>query len=321
MDYRARNELRINSFKGVQNLPLYVAMREGYFAERGLEVELTFTTGSAVQLAGLARGGYHLIQTAPDNVINVDTQPIAFGLDPASAPHVVMILGGSIGPLNVYARPGVTDIHNLRGTTLGVDNPTSGFAIVLRDLLERHGLVLDRDYSFVVSGSTHARCEALLAGTIAATILYSPFDLRAAGHGCTLLASSTAAYVAYASSSTAGVQSWIDANGDTVTRYIEAILHALRWLYDPANAQAAQELMRTEPSLGVPPDLVPRAYAAFVAADTGFGHDAMLDEHGLHQVIELRARYGASSLRLGQPDEYADLRWYHAARTHLPPGA
>ncbi|HEX8035614.1 MAG TPA: ABC transporter substrate-binding protein [Ktedonobacterales bacterium] len=321
MQQGASHQLRVNSFKGLQNLPLYVAMREGYFAARGLEIQLTFTTGSAVQLAGLTRGDYHLVQTAPDNVINVDTQPSAFGLDPASAPHVVMILGGSIGPLTVCARQGVADVHSLRGATLGVDNPTSGFAIVLRDLLERQGLALDRDYNFVVAGGTHARCDALLAGTIAATILYSPFDLRAAEHGCALVASSTRTYAAYASGSTAGVQSWIDANGETVTRYIEAVLQALRWLYDPTHAEAAQDLMRREPALGVPSDLVPRAYAAFVAAATGFGRDAPLDEHGLRQVLALRANYGTPGVRLGEPDTYCDLRWYRTARTHLPPDA
>lgn len=321
MQQATSNELRVNSFKGLQNLPLYVAMREGYFAVRGLHVELTFTTGSAVQLAGLARGDYQLVQTAPDNVINVDTQPSAFGLDPATAPHVVMVLGGSIGPLNVCARPGVPDVHSLRGATLGVDNPTSGFAIVLRDLLERQGLLSDRDYSFVEAGGTHTRCDALLAGTIAATILYSPFDVRAVEHGCALLASSTGTYAAYASGSTAGVQSWIDAHGEMVTHYIEAVLQALRWLYDPTHAQATQELMRAEPSLGVAPDLIPRAYASFVASGIGFGREAVLDEEGLRQVISLRAKYGASGVRLGQPEEYTDLRWYRAARAHLPPDA
>lgn len=317
MDQQQFSELRISSFKGLQNLPLYVAMRQGYFAARGLAVELAYTTGSAAQLAGLVRGDYQLVQTAPDNVINLDTHPAAFGVDAGAGAHVVMVLGGSIGPLGVYARRGVSDAHALRGATLGVDNPTSGFAIVLRDLLQRQGLALDRDYSFVVAGGTHARCETLLEGNIAATILYSPFDLRAAENGCTLLASSDAAYAAYASAATAGVQPWIDAHGETVTRYIEAVLHALRWLYDPTHAEAARALMRAEPALGVAPDLVPRAYAAFVAAATGFGRDAALDEPGLRQVIALRAAYGPPGVRLGQPDEYSDPRWYQAARARM----
>jgi ABC-type nitrate/sulfonate/bicarbonate transport system substrate-binding protein len=317
MDQQQFSELRISSFKGLQNLPLYVAMRQGYFAARGLAVELTYTTGSAAQLAGLVRGDYQLIQTAPDNVINLDSHPAAFGVDADAGAHVVMVLGGSIGPLGVYARRGLSDAHALRGAALGVDNPTSGFAIVLRDLLHRQGLALDRDYTFVVAGGTHARCETLLEGTIAATILYSPFDLRAAENGCTLLASSAAAYAAYASAATAGLQPWIDTHGETVTRYIEAILHALRWLYDPAHAEAARELMRAEPSLGVAPDLIPRAYAAFVASDTGFGHDAALDEPGLRQVIALRAAYGPPDIRLGQPAEYCDPRWSQAAHARM----
>jgi ABC-type nitrate/sulfonate/bicarbonate transport system substrate-binding protein len=321
MDQEQFSELRVSSFKGVQNLPLYVAMRQGYFAARRLAVALTYTTGSAAQLAGLVRGDYQLVQTAPDNVINLDSHPVAFGVDAGAGSHVVMVLGGSIGPLGVYARRGLSDAHALRGATLGVDNPTSGFAIVLRDLLQRQGLALDRDYTFIMAGGTHARCEALLEGNIAATILYSPFDLRAAEHGCALLALSADTYPAYASGATAGVQSWIDAHGETVTRYIEAVLHALRWLYDPAHAEAAQELMCAEPDLGVAPDLVPRAYAAFVASATGFGRDAMLDEPGLRQVIALRAAYGPPDVRLGQPAEYCDPRWYQAAharmRTHL----
>ncbi len=319
MDQRAPNSrVRINSFKGLQNLPLYVAMHEGYFAAHGLEIDLSFTNGSAAQLAGLARGEYDLIQTAPDNVINYATQPAAFGVDPATAPEIAMVLGGSVGPLSVCARTGVTGINDLRGTTLGVDNPASGFALVLRDLLQRQGLSLDRDYSFVVAGATHARCDALLAGSIAGTILYAPFDQRAAEHGCVQLASSSSAYPAYASGSMAGVRQWVNTHSEMVTQYIAAILQALRWLYDPAHAEAAQALMRSELSLGITPDLVARAYDAFVAPTTGYGVDAVLDANGLRQVIALRRTYGPADSRLGQPEDYCDSRWYQAARASLP---
>jgi ABC-type nitrate/sulfonate/bicarbonate transport system substrate-binding protein len=311
-------KLRVNSFKGLQNLPLYVAQREGYLAVRGLVIDVTFTGGSAAQLSGLARGEYDLIQTAPDNVINFATLPTAFGIDPTSAPEIAMVLGGSVGPLSVYARPGVADINDLRGMALGVDNPTSGFALVLRDLLERQGLTLNRDYSFAVAGATHARCDALLAGTVAATILYSPFDLRAAEHGCVRLASSATAYPAYASGSTAGVRQWMNAHSEMVTRYTAAILQALRWLDDPAHAEAAQALMRSEPALGVAPDLVARVYHSFVAPGAGYEMAAALDEDGLRQVIALRRAYGPADIRLGQPEDYCDSRWYQAARASLP---
>src|SRR5487761_701448 len=124
--------LRIRSFQGLQNLPIVAAQRLGIFAQAGLRVDLSFTNSSAEQLATLARGEVELIHTAPDNVVNFDTQPAAFGCDPATAPRVKLLLGGSNGPLSVFALPEITRAEELRGRAVGVDNPGSGFALALR---------------------------------------------------------------------------------------------------------------------------------------------------------------------------------------------
>lgn len=306
--------LHVCAFKGLQNLPLYVAQREGYFARQGLAVAVSYTAGSAPQLAGLARGDYQLIQTAPDNVINFDTNPAAFGVTPADAPHAVMLLGGSNGPLGVFGRLGLTSVEELRGATLGVDNPTSGFALVLRDLLLRLGLRLGDDYSFVVAGSTNLRLDALLRGEVAATILYPPFDGQAVAQGCHQFASSKGTYPAYASLATAALQPWLLANGGAATRYCRAILQALRWLYDPANAQAAQAILRDEPALALDATTAQLSLAAFVSPEDGFGVDAPLDMAGLRQVIAIRSALGAPGLALGAPDHYVNLTAYEAAR-------
>src|SRR5438874_10339141 len=115
------HQLKICTFKGIQNLPLYIARHQGFFAQHGLHIDITYTTGSIPQLAGLVRGEYQLIQTAPDNVINVDNNPSAFGLDLPTAPHVIMLLGGSVGPLSIFAQENSTTFDRLRGAVLGVD--------------------------------------------------------------------------------------------------------------------------------------------------------------------------------------------------------
>src|SRR5207244_1031119 len=180
------------------------------FAAHGLRVEIAYTAGSAPQIAGLARGDYDLVQAAPDNVVHANTNPAALGLDPATAPPIVMLLGGSTGPLGLYAQPTVAAIDGLRGTTLGVDNPTSGFALVLRDMLARHGLMLDADYRLAVVGGTAERLHALRSGAVAATILYAPFDLMAEDAGFRRLAISTDYYAAYASLTTTGLGTWVE---------------------------------------------------------------------------------------------------------------
>jgi ABC-type nitrate/sulfonate/bicarbonate transport system substrate-binding protein len=304
------NQLHICTFKGLQNLPLYIARQQGFFATQGLDVEITYTAGSLPQLAGLASGAYQLIQTAPDNVINVDNNPAAFGLDPAAAPHVIMLLGGSVGPLSVYAQSAITTFDHLRGSVLGVDNPTSGFALVLRDILARNGLLLERDYNFAVAGGTSSRLDALKSGSVAATLLYAPFDFQATRAGFNRLATSTDYYPAYASLTTAGVQSWIEQHTGEVSSYISAYLQALRWIYDPTHSIDVQTIIQNELSLSLDASLAQHAYAAFVDPNTGFGENAVLDDEGLQQVIELRAIYGSFSKLDRDLAHYRDLRWH-----------
>ncbi len=304
------NQLHICTFKGLQNLPLYIARQQGFFATQGLDIEITYTAGSLPQLAGLAGGAYQLIQTAPDNVINIDNNPAAFGLDPAAAPHVIMVLGGSVGSLSVYAQPAITAVDHLRGTILGVDNPTSGFALVLQDILARSGLLLERDYTFTVSGGTSSRLDALKSDSVAATILYPPFDVQAAQAGFNRLATSTDYYPAYASLATAGLQTWIEQHTGEVTSYISAYMQALHWIYNPTHSNEVQRVIESEPTLNLNASIAPLAYTAFVDPKTGFGINAMIDDAGLQQVIEIRAAYGSVSSLDRDLAHYRDLRWY-----------
>ncbi len=259
MHEAARTELRVCTFRGLQNLPLYVARQQGFFAKQALDVEIVYTTGSVPQFTGLVHGAYHLVQTAPDNVINADDNPTAFGLDPATFPRIVMLFGGSTGALSLFAQPAITKFVDLRGAVLGVDNPASGFALVLRDMLARNGLELERGYTFAVAGDTSTRLTALMNGTVAGTILYAPFDTLAAEKGFCKLASSTDYYTAYASLSTAATQTWVDTHADLVIRYITALKQALRWIYDPTHAAATQAIMEKESALGLDATLAVKA--------------------------------------------------------------
>jgi ABC-type nitrate/sulfonate/bicarbonate transport system substrate-binding protein len=307
--------LRVCTFKGLQNLPLYVAERLGRFAARALAVDVRYTTGSAAQLVGLAQGEYDLIQTAPDNVVASRADPAVFALDPAT--RLVMVLGGSVGPLSIFGQPHMTTADDLHGATIGVDNPHSGFALVLRDLLSQANLALDRDYTFTVSGGTSARLDALRRGDVAASLLYAPYDALAAADGFPRLATSATRYAAYASLATAGQRGWIAAHGDEVVRYIASLLEALHWIHTPANATAVRGMLRDEPALALDEATAGAAYAAFVAPGTGFGAAAQLNLAGLAQVIALRNRYGAgthaSDPALAAAELY-DARWYDRAR-------
>ncbi len=95
MNNEGKTSLRLCAFKGLQNLPLYVAREQGFFADQDLDVEMIYTNGSVPQISGLMRGAYDLIQTAPDNVVNANNNPAAFGLDPSSTPQITMLLAAA----------------------------------------------------------------------------------------------------------------------------------------------------------------------------------------------------------------------------------
>ena len=61
--------LKVSSFPGVTNFPIYAAERNGFFAKYGLTIDLVYTPNSRVQRDGLAKGEYQIIQTAADNCV------------------------------------------------------------------------------------------------------------------------------------------------------------------------------------------------------------------------------------------------------------
>ena len=61
--------LRVNVFRGASNLPIYMAQEKGYFARRGITLQMLFTPNSTEQRAGLAAGKFELAHAAVDNTV------------------------------------------------------------------------------------------------------------------------------------------------------------------------------------------------------------------------------------------------------------
>ena len=61
--------LTIMVFQGVQNLPLFAAQTRGFFAKRGLEVEIKIAPTSDEMRNGLAEGRYQIVHGAIDNAV------------------------------------------------------------------------------------------------------------------------------------------------------------------------------------------------------------------------------------------------------------
>ena len=60
-------KLAVIVFPGVQNLPMFAAQAKGFYAKRGLNVEIKFTPNSDELRNGLAEARYQIAHSAVDN--------------------------------------------------------------------------------------------------------------------------------------------------------------------------------------------------------------------------------------------------------------
>ncbi len=164
---------------------LDLARTTGRLEALDLAVTEVPVASSPAQFRDLVDGRLDLALTSPDNVLAYRFSP-GNPLGELFDVRIVSAVDRGMG-LGLYARPGLT-AEDLRGARVGVDVPTSGFALALYALADSLG-VGRADYELVTLGSTPRRLEALLAGDCDATMLNAGNELVAERAGCPRLAS------------------------------------------------------------------------------------------------------------------------------------
>src|SRR5262245_17096843 len=90
------NKLTVIVFPGVQNLPMFASQAKGFYAKRGLDVEIKFTPNSDELRNGLAEGRYQIAHSAVDN---------AFALKDKANVDIAVVLGGDNSLNRLFVQP------------------------------------------------------------------------------------------------------------------------------------------------------------------------------------------------------------------------
>jgi ABC-type nitrate/sulfonate/bicarbonate transport system substrate-binding protein len=301
--------LKVIVFPGGFNLPIWSGLAQGYFADEGLELDMHLTTSSKEQLAGMIHGDYEIAMTGIDNVIAyMEGQGEA---EIHATPDLFTFMGGDDAFLSLVTVGEVKSFDDLRGRTLSVDAMTTGFAFVLREMVEKAGLT-EADVAYESIGGVMQRWEALKAGEQAGTLLLTPFDVIGEAIGLNVLARGRDHLPAYQGVVGATRRSWAAENGEALTGYIRAYRRALAWLFDPANRAAAEAIL-VERVPNMSPEIAAKACDIFLDPKTGFEPSAAIDWAGINVVLELRSKYGEPQKTLTDARKYVDLTWYEKA--------
>jgi len=304
------HELAVVTFGGASNLPIWIAQREGFFAAEGLDVRLTYTPNSASQMSQLLAGKYDLAMTAMDNVVAYQEGQNEVPIPPN--PDLFVFAGTDNSFLSLVSQPQYTSVESLRGKTLTVDAMTTGFAFVLREILERHGLN-GSDVTFVKMGSTPQRLQDMLADpNHVATIQGTPFEFmgeRAGFHTLLRVKDELGPYQGFVATAK---RSWATAHDAEVVGFTRALLKGIDWLYQPANRDAVEAILVANVP-GMTPDLAHRTYGIATDPNGGVFRDARPNIEGIRRVLELRSKFGLPKKELRDPLKYVDFQYLDRA--------
>jgi ABC-type nitrate/sulfonate/bicarbonate transport system substrate-binding protein len=296
-------------FPGGFNWPLWIGAESGVFAREGIAVNLTPTPNSVFQMQGLVAGKFDVAFTTFDNAVAYMEGQGEAELD--RAPDLFAFMGGQYGAVRLFARPEVRSFADLKGKSLAVDAATTGYAFVLRKIVQLGGLA-EGDYDLERLGGTAQRAEALMQGKTAATILTSPLEIPAEAKGCRRLASAVDVIGPYQAVSGVARRSWAREHGDELVRFIRAYVASLEWLSDPAHRDEAVAIYRRNLPQSSE-EGARKAWDALVPGPEGFQKKAKIDLAGCDTVLRLRSEFGRPRRELRDAGKYIDESYYFRA--------
>jgi ABC-type nitrate/sulfonate/bicarbonate transport system substrate-binding protein len=270
--------LRLTTFS--RTSVLLAAQHRGFLADQGLALEVEDAKGSRPQMEGMLAGRWDLAHTNADNVMKFRSH----GHDDL---FLFLVVDRGIAQ-KLIVHPDIHSWEDLRGRPVGVDAPDSGYAFVLYELLDMHGLGTG-DYEVVPLGATAFRLAGLQQGTIVAGLLSHHHETRALDEGFTILADTRDDFPTHAGVTAGATRSWAARNADALEGYTTAMLAAARWAYDPANHEDVVAVVAQ--GRGIDTDDARRLLEVETAGRTGVIGSVEDVEESLAASAALRGRY------------------------------
>jgi NitT/TauT family transport system substrate-binding protein len=220
-----------SALSGLQ-APLWVAKEAGFFKKHDIDAQVLFIVGGRVISQAMFAGE-----------LQMGLSSMAALLQANAAGGDLTYVGyfGSKTDYALFSTKDITDVKQLRGKRLGIGQFGGGPDFASRIVLEKHGLIPDKDVRILqMLVPDSGRLAALQAGAIEAIMLQAPTSLRAHALGFNqLLDFSNELLFPLASLTT--TRAYIKQNPAVVKRAVRAHLDAVRFMF--ANEDATLKIL------------------------------------------------------------------------------
>ena len=286
--------------------PLWAGVKQGFFAQQGLDVQPVVIRGSDRSIQALVGGSVYAALLAPDAPMVAADR----GLDPT-------IIAGNTQRLAHWILGGKNyeTFEDLRGATVGTISLTAGTGLVLRHVLKAKGLEYPRDYKLLIIGGTPQLFTALTSNQIAAAPLALPYNFAAEEMGYHPIGSFMEVFPSFQLTVLAGSRAWSEKNRRLQVRFLKGWVRAIRWLQD--NEGPATDFMIKE--FGFKPVHARRAWQ-YYAGNKAWDYDGHVNLEGMKAVIQMAAEQNQTKGPLPSPMKYIDENYLNEALRELKDG-
>ncbi len=241
--------LRVQIFTGAySSIPVHVADERGLFAKHGLTVEKLPANSSPAAIAAMVGGSMDIVESAADLVMaNVDKgTDLKYLLSNESTNYVTVVVGDHVSIADEQ-RDYPAVVRQFAGKRVGVNAIGSTLHLTGLLMLEDAGLDAD-DVEFVATGTAATTMAAWRAGGVDVQITFAPvpelLETLGVAHTLMLLADDGPASLQFR-----GLYGGWVTTGDFIANrkpqadaFIAAMMEAIDWIRDPANAEAMLEI-------------------------------------------------------------------------------
>lgn len=289
--------------EAMHHLPIWAAVKNGWFRDRGLDVELSVMHGIDEVTSALKARTIDLCVGSPEHVIEDVEQGGS-----------LRIVGGNVSRPTHYliVQPEITSLQELAGKVLGVSALTGGTSSLFVDVLGQIGLDQSR-YKIVATGVVPPRHVKLLSREIDAAMQTDPHNYIAEDAGLGNLGP-VSQWIPYVMFSSFNVNlDWSETYGSTLTRTLAATIEASQWLY--GQRSAAVDLASAW--MGIERRYAERAWDDLVGGEC-IPSDLHVKRASLQKTLDLMERdrgiaFGPSVA----PQKYVKLDYLEAAQRSL----
>lgn len=270
----------------------YVTQDTGLWKKHDLDTRVVlFEAGST--LAQVARTG--------EVKFAINSGPTTIASRTQGADSIIVAAAVNTLPYSLVTAKGITKWADLKGKKVGISRFGSGTDTAIRLVCKKFGLDPTKDIIILQGGTQPSRLQALLAGSLDATLVSPPLDLTAKKQGLTILVNIAELGIAYPQLVIETTDRFIRENPKAVKNFLKGFIEGIHYV---ASHKDETKKIITKYLKTSDPEILEATYQSFMQVTD---YNANPNMEGIRNAIdEVAVRVPAAKSK--KPEDFIDTR-------------